>query len=70
MRSQQVSGKKGMHITRIPFVHEQIINGTFQLFDCRECKGHFVIECTSVYTDFDSGHYIAIEPFGTKKGRS
>ena len=56
-----------MHITQIPYVHEQIINGAFQLFDCKKCKNHFVNERTSVYTDIDRGYYLAIESFGTPK---
>ena len=65
--TQDIPLLKGMHITRIPHVHEQILNGTFQVFPCKACKNHFVIERPSVYTDFDRGHYIAIEPFGTPK---
>lgn len=63
--TQQVRLLKGMHITRIPEVQQQILNGTFQVFPCQQCDTPFVIERPSIYTDFERGHYIAIEPYGT-----
>ena len=65
--AQEVHLLKGMHITRIPEVQRQILDGTFQVFPCKKCGVAFVIERPSVYTDFNRGHYIAIEPYGTPK---
>ena len=57
---------KGMHITRLPDVQEQLRHGTFQVFTCPGCDEGAVVERTSVYTDFEHGHYVAVEPSGTE----
>lgn len=53
---------KGMHITRLPEVQQQLRDGTFQVFTCPSCQQATTVERTSVYTDFERGHYIAVEP--------
>ena len=65
--NQEIHLLKGMHITRIPDVQRQIIDGTFQVFSCVSCTSSFVVERPSIYTDFDKGHYIAIEPLGSSR---
>ncbi len=55
---------KGMHITRIPEVRKSIMDGSFQVFDCPHCAERVHVERTSIYTDFQAGHYVAIEPTG------
>ncbi|MAA78041.1 MAG: hypothetical protein CL916_02190 [Deltaproteobacteria bacterium] len=55
---------KGMHITRIPQVRKTILDGTFQVFPCTYCSYPVQVERSSIYTDFEAGHYIAIEPTG------
>lgn len=60
--SVEVPLLRGMHITRLPEVHEQIVRGTFQAATCDACGHRFVVERTSVYTDFERGHYLAVEP--------
>jgi hypothetical protein len=53
---------KGMHITRLPDVKQAIREGTFQVFPCPSCAVPTAVEKATVYTDFDAGHYVAIEP--------
>lgn len=55
---------KGMHITRIPQVRSSILDGTFQVFDCTHCGHQVHVERTCIYTDFEAGHYVAIELSG------
>lgn len=52
----------GMHVSNLPEARAQILDGSFQLFTCPECGHVFRIERRAVYTDFDRGHYLAIEP--------
>jgi hypothetical protein len=53
---------KGLHVTRLPSARQEILNGTFQRFQCTECDEHFLFEGTTVYTDFDRMDYVAVEP--------
>lgn len=52
---------QGLHITRLPEIREQILNGTFQVVRCPACTSPMVFEAAVVYTDFDRGEYIAVE---------
>ena len=61
---------KGMHITNLAEVQAQIRDGTFQVNACPGCGETFVVERTSVYTDFDRGHYVAVEPEGCPDWRA
>jgi hypothetical protein len=51
-----------MHISNLPEARAQIVDGSFQRFTCPACSHVFRVERTAVYTDFDRGHYLAIEP--------
>ncbi|MEQ1570957.1 MAG: CpXC domain-containing protein [Myxococcota bacterium] len=53
---------KGMHITRLPEVKASIRDGTFQVFRCPGCGAATEVDRPSVYTDFDAGHYVGVEP--------
>lgn len=44
---------RGLHITRLPRIPEQLITGRFQVFECPACRSPTVFEATVVYTDFD-----------------
>lgn len=53
---------KGLHITRLPEQRQAILDGTFQRFRCEGCGQAVRVERTdTVYTDFDRGHYVAVE---------
>lgn len=52
---------RGLQISRQPEAREKILNGTYNVFACPECKTATVIETTLVYTDFERLHYIATE---------
>jgi hypothetical protein len=52
---------KGMHITRIPEYRTAILDRTFQVFSCPACAGTTRVEASTVYTDFDRYHYVAVE---------
>ncbi|MFM7199268.1 MAG: CpXC domain-containing protein [Myxococcota bacterium] len=53
---------EGIHITRLPDVRKQLLEGSFQHFTCPHCKKPHHIQNSAVYTDFERGHYIAVEP--------
>lgn len=53
---------KAMHVTRLPEVRASVRNGTFQVYDCAGCGVVFHVERSTVYTDFEAGHYVAVEP--------
>jgi len=53
---------KGIHISNLPTVREDIVAGRFQRTTCADCGFEAQLERTSVYTDFDKGQYIAVEP--------
>ena len=61
---------KGIHITRLPAVREDIVAGRFQRTTCPHCGFQAQIESTTVYTDFDNGQYIAVEPPAPKDWRA
>jgi hypothetical protein len=52
----------GIHITRLPLARRQILDGTFQVFECESCGEATRVTGQTVYTDFDRHHYVAIEP--------
>lgn len=54
----------GIHITRLPHAREQILAGTFQVHACGSCAHRVTVESSMVYTDFERGHYVAVEPLG------
>jgi hypothetical protein len=51
----------GIHITRLPWAREQILEGSFQVFACPACQHKVRVEGPSVYTDFERHQYVAIE---------
>ena len=53
---------KGLHVTRLPSARQEILNGTFQRFQCPKCDERFLFEGRTVYTDFSRMEYIAVEP--------
>lgn len=53
---------EGIHISRLPEVRSSILDGSFQHFACPHCKKPHHIQNSAVYTDFERGHYIAVEP--------
>ena len=61
----QVEIARGLHITRLPDIREQLVRGTFQVFACPACQVPTVVEDTLVYTDFDRHEYIAVETAAT-----
>jgi len=52
---------KGLHVTRLPEVRTDILEGRFQQHVCPSCGTRIQLESTSVYTDFDNWHYVGIE---------
>ncbi len=52
---------RGLHITRLPHIREQLRTGRFQVFECPGCGSPTVFEATVVYTDFERHEYIACE---------
>jgi hypothetical protein len=52
---------RGIHITRLPQCREEIMRGEFQARRCPACDRRVVIESSTVYTDFDRHHYVAVE---------
>lgn len=52
---------RGLHITRLPHIREQLLSGTFQVCPCPKCGSPTVFEATVVYTDFERHEYIACE---------
>jgi hypothetical protein len=52
---------RGLHITRLPHIREQLITGRFQVYECPACRSPTVFEATVVYTDFDRHEYVACE---------
>ena len=52
---------RGLHITRLPRIREQLVDGTFQVHACPSCGESAVYEATVVYTDFERGEYVATE---------
>lgn len=52
---------RGLHITRLPQIREQLLTGRFQVHECPSCNSPTVFEATVVYTDFERHEYIACE---------
>jgi len=52
---------RGLHITRLPQIREQLLTGRFQVYECPSCNSPTVFEATVVYTDFERHEYIACE---------
>jgi hypothetical protein len=52
---------RGLHITRLPHIREQLLTGRFQVYQCPRCDSPTVFEATVVYTDFDRHEYVACE---------
>lgn len=52
---------RGLHITRLPHIREQLRAGRFQVYECPACRSPAVFEATVVYTDFERHEYIACE---------
>ncbi len=53
---------KGLHVTRLPEVRAAILRGEFQRYACETCGAAIRVERTdTVYTDFNLGHYIAVD---------
>jgi hypothetical protein len=52
---------RGLHITRLPEIREQLTTGKFQVFTCPSCSSPTVFEDTVIYTDFERHEYIACE---------
>lgn len=52
---------RGLHITRLPHIREQLVSGRFQVSPCPRCTSPTVFEATVVYTDFERHEYIACE---------
>lgn len=53
---------KGIHASRLPQVRADILAGRFQRFPCPACGMTLQVEDSTVYTDFERGHYVAVEP--------
>jgi hypothetical protein len=51
----------GIHSTRLPEVRAAILEGTFQVIACPGCGATARVEAVTVYTDFERGHYLAVE---------
>lgn len=58
---------RGLHITRLPQIRQQLLDGTFQIFTCPACGKPTVIEATVVYTDFERFEYVAVETSASAK---
>jgi hypothetical protein len=52
----------GLHITRLPQVRDQILEGEFHRFDCTACRKRIEVRQPLVYTDFERGHWIEVRP--------
>lgn len=52
---------RGLHITRLPNIRQQLTDGTFQVYACPACNEQAVYEATVIYTDFEKHEYIACE---------
>lgn len=64
--SHEVMLLKGMHITSLPEEQAQLIAGTLHQFTCPRCSKPTRVETSTLYTDFDRGNYVAVEPTGTE----
>jgi hypothetical protein len=53
---------KSMHITRLPAVRLDIVEGRSQRFACPRCGHLHDVVNRTIYTDFDHQQYIAVEP--------
>lgn len=58
---QVVDLVSGIHITRLPWARQQILDGTFQVFECPACATPTAVTAPTVYTDFDRNQYVAVE---------
>ena len=52
---------EGLHISRMPALRQQILESRFHQFVCPMCNQQTHVECPLIYTDFERGHYVAIE---------
>jgi hypothetical protein len=52
---------RGLHITRLPHIREQLLTGRFQVCKCPRCGASTMFESTVVYTDFERHEYVACE---------
>ena len=52
----------GIHISRLPWARQQILDGTFQVFPCPGCGVPTRVTSQTVYTDFERNQYVAVEP--------
>jgi len=68
--AQQIPLLKGMHITRLPQARQAILDGSFQMFTCPACEASFGVERPTIYTDFESRVYLAMELDGQEDIRS
>lgn len=57
----EVEIARGLHITRLPNVRRNLLDGTFQVHRCPACGEAAVYEATVVYTDFERNEYVACE---------
>ncbi len=57
---QTVTVAIGLHITRLPHVRDQILDGEFHRFDCTTCHKRIEVRQPLVYTDFERGHWIEV----------
>jgi hypothetical protein len=57
---QTVQIARGLHISRLPAVRRQILDGTFHRFPCPGCGQVIRVDCPLAYTDFRRGHWIHV----------
>lgn len=59
--AHEVEIARGLHITRLPNIRRNLLDGTFQVHRCPSCGETAVYEATVVYTDFECNEYVACE---------
>ncbi len=52
----------GLHISRLPDVRAQILDGTFHNVACPACGVISVVHTKTLYTDFERFHWVAVAP--------
>jgi hypothetical protein len=52
---------EGIHITRLPEVRQEILDGRFQFFTCPSCSTVVHVENDTIFTDFDNKQYVAVQ---------
>ena len=60
-QTSEVELAAGIPITRLPEARQQILDGTFLVFDCAGCGRATAVTAPTVYTDFERHQYVVVE---------